>query len=255
MILTAHQPVYLPWLGLFHKIALSDMFCIFDDVQYLKKDWNNRNQVKTSSGALWLTVPVYTEGHREKPIRDMEINNTVDWRKKHWKTLYLSYKKAPFFSSYADFFEDLYSKEWVNLVSLNNHILFYLLDVLGLKVKICKASEIKFEGYKSELVLDMCKKLKADMYIFGALGKDYAEIDQFHSAGIAAFFQEYKHPEYNQLHGKFIPYMSVVDLLFNEGARSFEILMSENLSKEGLLRQYQEKVRLYNHTGMSNQGG
>ncbi|MBO0584707.1 hypothetical protein EXQ36_10090 [Clostridium botulinum] len=82
MILTAHQPVYLPWLGLFHKIALSDVYCFFDDVQYLRRDWNNRNKIKTSNGDIWLTVPVLSKGHMEKSIKDIEINNTIDWRKK-----------------------------------------------------------------------------------------------------------------------------------------------------------------------------
>jgi len=231
MILTAHQPVYLPWLGLFHKIALSDMFCIFDDVQYLPKDWNNRNRIKTNSGDLWLTVPVLTIGHREKPIREIEINRTIDWRKKHWKTIMLAYKKAPYFSRYSDFFEDLYKREWDNLVKLNDYILLYLLDQFKIKVEIRRASDEKFEGEKSALVLNMCKKLGADVYIFGALGKDYAEVDKFEQARIKVNFQEYVHPEYPQLHGKFIPYMSVIDLLFNCGESSFDILMSENISK------------------------
>lgn len=234
MILTAHQPVYLPWLGLFHKIALSDTFCIFDDVQYLKKDWNNRNRIKTNPEAVWLTVPVLTSGHREKSIREIEINNATGWRKKHWKTMLLAYKKAPYFSRYADFFEDLYMREWDNLVKLNDHILLYLLDVLGINVEIRRASDEKFEGTKSSLILDMCKKLGADVYIFGALGKDYAEVDRFEQRGIHVYFQDYVHPEYAQLHGKFIPYLSIVDLLFNCGDRSLDILMSGNIGKQGV---------------------
>src|SRR4030066_409564 len=161
MILTAHQPVYLPWLGLFHKIALSDMFCIFDDVQYLKKDWNS-------------------------------------------------------------------------LVKLNDYILFYLLKEIGISVKICRASDEKFEGVKSDIVLDMCKKLCADVYIFGALGRDYAEMDKFEQAGIKIYFQDYHHPEYLQLYGKFVPYVSVIDLLFNCGDNSLDILMSGNKRKKDI---------------------
>lgn len=231
MILTAHQPVYLPWLGLFHKIALSDTFCIFDDVQYLKKDWNNRNRIKTNAGTLWLTVPVLTIGYMEKAIREIEINNTIDWRKKHWKTILLAYKKAPYFSKYADFFEDFYKREWDNLVKLNDYILFYLLKELGINVNIRRASEEKFEGAKSDVVLDMCKKLKADIYMFGILGKGYADVEKFNQSGIEVYFQDYQHPEYPQQHGKFVPYMSVVDLLFNCGDSSLDILMSGNKAK------------------------
>lgn len=234
MILTSHQPVYLPWLGLFHKIALGDMFCIFDDVQYLKKDWNNRNQIKTHAGVQWLTVPVLTSGHREKPIREIEINNNIDWRKKHWKTIAFAYKKAPFFKKYADFFEDLYKRKWDNLVELNDHILFYLLKELGITAEIRRASEENFEGIKNDLVLDMCNKLHANVYIFGALGKNYAKEDDFKKAGIKVYFQNYVHPLYLQLHGKFVPYMSVIDLLFNCGNNSLDILMSGNTSKKDI---------------------
>lgn len=235
MILTAHQPVYLPWLGLFHKIALADSFCIFDDVQYLKKDWNNRNQIKTNSGLLMLTVPVLTSGYREKTLREMKINNSVDWRKKHWNSIYLSYKKAPFFNLYSGFFEDLYKKEWENLTELNNYILFYLLDVLNLKPKIYYAHELNFKGYKSDLVLDMCLKLKADTYIFGKLGKDYADSNSFEKKGVMLYFQDYNNPVYPQQYGKFEPYCSIIDLLFNVEKKSvLDIIMSGNIKKDQL---------------------
>jgi len=236
MILTAHQPVYLPWLGLFHKIAISDAFCYFDDVQYLVKDWNNRNKIKTQSGEIWLTVPVLTKEYREKPIRLIEINNSVDWRKKHWKSIYLSYKKTTYFNKYSDFFEDVYKKEWQYLTELNEYMLKWFLKELGIKVKYYKASELNFVGYKSDLVLDMCKKLGADLYIFGALGKDYAKEGDFAKEGIKIYFQDYKHPVYPQLYGNFLPYISIIDLLFNCGPKSFEILMEGNIKKEDLIK-------------------
>lgn len=239
IILTAHQPVYLPWLGLFHKIALADIFCIFDDVQYLKKDWNNRNQIKTNAGALMLSVPILTCGHREKTLREMQINNSIDWRRKHWNSILLAYKKAPYFAEHADFFEDLYKTEWTSLVELNNQILFYLLSVLGLTPKIYYAHKEKFKGYKSDLVLDMCEKLKADVYIFGKLGRDYADLDAFKAKGIEVYFQDYAHPTYRQLWGDFMPYMSVLDLLFNEGKdRALKIIMDGNISRSELEKQF-----------------
>lgn len=238
MILTAHQPVYLPWLGLFHKIAISDAYCYFDDVQYLVKDWNNRNKIKGQNGEMWLTVPVLTQGYREKSIRKIEINNSIDWRKKHWKSIFLNYKKAPFFNKYADFFEDTYKKEWQYLTDLNEYMLKWFINELGIKVKYYKASELNFKGHKSDLVLNMCKKLKADLYIFGALGKDYAEEDDFKKKNIRIYFQEYKHPIYFQLHGAFIPNMSVIDLMFNCGPRSLNIIMQNNIIKERLLKSY-----------------
>ena len=100
MILTAHQPVYLPWLGLFHKISLADIFVYFDQVQYLPKDWMNRNEIKTATGPSWLTVPVLKKGHRERKTSEIEINNEIDWRKKHLKTIKNNYCKSPFFEKY-----------------------------------------------------------------------------------------------------------------------------------------------------------
>ena len=238
MVLTAHQPVYLPWLGLFHKIAISDAFCYFDDVQYLKKDWNNRNKIKTPNGAIWLTVPVLTKNYREKPIRQIEINNSINWRKKHWKSIYLSYKKASYFNQYADFFEDVYNKEWRYLTEINEYMLKWFLKELGIKVKYYKASELNFKGYKSGLIFDMCKKIGADIYIFGTLGKDYAKEENFNKKGIKIYFQDYKHPVYQQLYGEFIPYMSIVDLLFNCGNKSLEILMQNNIIKQDLITKY-----------------
>ncbi len=236
MILTAHQPVYLPWLGLFHKIALSDAFCYFDDVQYQVKDWNNRNKIKTASGEIWLTVPVLTKGYREKKIREIEINNATDWRKKHWRSICLNYKKAPFFEKYSPFLENVYKRDWQYLADLNEYMLKWFIEQLGINVEYFKASESKFEGYKSGLVLDMCKKLRADMYIFGELGRDYAKEEDFLKNGVKIYFQEYKHPQYAQLFGEFSPYMSIIDLLFNCGENSLGVLMEGNINKEELLK-------------------
>jgi hypothetical protein len=225
-VLTAHQPVYLPWLGLFHKIASAPTFVSFDGVQYLPKDWNNRNRIKTPNGAEWLTVPVLRHGHRDKPIVEIEINNVVPWRRKHWRALELSYRKAPYFDEYAAALEAVYEREWRYLTELDEHLLLWFLEMLGIEVRFLKASELGLEGRKSDLVLDMCKRLGADVYIFGALGRDYAKVEEFAAAGVRVVFQDYRHPVYPQLHGAFEPYLSVVDLLFNCGPASLDVLMS-----------------------------
>ncbi len=234
MILTAHQPVYLPWLGLFHKIALADTFVSFNQVQYLPKDWNNRNKIKSSQGAIWLTVPVLSSGHREKTIREIEINNDLPWQRKHWNSLFLNYKKAPYFAKYAPFFEDTYKKEWKKIVELNDYMLKYFLQFLGIEIKFLDASQFEFQGKKNDLVLDMCTQLKAGTYIFGELGKNYADTESFQRQGINVTFQEYRHPVYPQLHGEFITNLSIVDLLFNCGEKSLDIIMGGNLAKETL---------------------
>lgn len=234
MILTTHQPVYLPWLGLFHKIAISDIYVYLDNVQFEKNSFTNRNKIKTASGPIWLTVPVLLKGHMSKTIKAMEINNNIDWRAKHWKSMYFAYKKAPFFDRYGNFFEELYQKDWHYLTDLNEYMLKYFLKELGINVKYYKASELSFQGYKSALVLDMCKKLGANLYIFGALGKDYAKEEEFAQEDIRIYFQDYKHPTYLQLYGDFSPYISIIDLLFNCGSKSLEILMESNITKNML---------------------
>jgi hypothetical protein len=225
VILTAHQPVYLPWIGLFHKIAMADTFVFFDEVQYQPKDWNNRNKIKAGAEAVWLTVPVLRTGHREKTFREIEINNDVPWQRKHWRTLSLHYRRAPHFDTYAPFFEDVYARSWQYLADLNEHMLRWFLDVLGIRMEFLRASDLHFKGTKSDLVLDMCMRLGADVYIFGALGRDYAEVERFEAASIKAIFQDYHHPVYPQQYGEFISHLSIVDLLFNCGSRSLEVVM------------------------------
>lgn len=236
MILTAHQPVYLPWLGLFHKIALADTFVSFNQVQYLPKDWNNRNKIKTATGETWLTVPVLRKGYREKSICEIEINNNEPWRRKHWRSIYLNYKNAPYFEKYAPFFEDVYQREWHYLTDLNEFMLRWFLDTLGIKVKFLKASDFRFRGQKSDLVLDMCKQLGSDVYIFGALGRDYAQVEDFEAAGIRVMFQDYQHPIYPQQYEGFISHLSIIDLLFNCGDESLDILMRGNISREHIMQ-------------------
>lgn len=229
MILTAHQPVYLPWLGLFHKIALADSYCVFDIVQYQKKDYNNRNKIKTSSGEIWLSVPVEAKGHFDRNICDIRILEN-GWRKKHFKSISLAYKKSDYFEAYIEDVEKIVlNGKQEFLTDLNFNILKFFMRALKINVPVVKASDYDFTGSKSDLVLDMCVKLGATKYIFGKLGKDYAGLESFEKNNIEVFFQDYQHPAYKQLHGEFKPYMSALDLLFNEGERSNEILMSGNI--------------------------
>jgi len=235
VVLTAQQPVYLPWLGLFHKIALADKFVSFNQVQYLPKDFNNRNKIKTSRGDIWLTVPVLKSGHRDKKFTQIEINNNTRWAEKHWKSLWINYSKSPYFKTYSDFFEDVYlNRKWAFLADLCEEMLRWFLDTLGIEVEFLDARHFKFQGFKSELVLDMCRQVGCDIYTFGKLGKNYADRQAFLSAGIEPYFQDYSHPEYPQLYGDFLPYMSIVDLLFNCGPDSLNILMDSNPTRADL---------------------
>lgn len=232
MILTAHQPSYLPWLGLFHKIALADHFVLFDQVQYVPKDWISRNVVKGPNGPILLTVPVLKSGYLEKKIVDIEVHNELPWAKKHWMSIEQCYKKTPHFKTIAGFLEDTYKREWKYLADLDFHMLKGFLEILGIKTPVTRAGEYKFQGAKSELVLDMCLQLGAKVYIFGALGADYADREMFTSKGVTPYFQEYKHPEYRQNFGPFAPNMCIIDLLSNVGPDSLDVLMSGNVTRD-----------------------
>tara|TARA_B100000795_G_scaffold270018_1_gene261909 strand:- start:4357 stop:5049 length:693 start_codon:yes stop_codon:yes gene_type:complete len=229
VILTAHQPVYLPWLGLFHKIQNADLFCYFDIVQYQRKDYNNRNKIKTSNGELWLSVPVESKGHLNKNVSEILIIQD-NWVKKHLKSIELNYKKTLFFQDYFPELESILINESQNSLGiLNLKLLKFFMKCLGIVTPIVKASDYSFNGVGSELVLDMCIKLGADSYIFGEQGKNYANINAFTEENILVEFQNYIHPVYNQVGRTFLPYMSIVDLLFNEGEKSFDILMLNNI--------------------------
>jgi len=228
MILTGHQPVYLPWLGLFHKIFMAEEFCLFDIAQYQKRDYNNRNQIKTQDGIQWLSVPVESKNHFEKKICDIKIVNN-GWDRKHCKSIYFAYKKSKYLDLYFGSLEGIIIKKHKFLTDLNLELLKFFLNCLELETSIKKASDYNFEGSKSELVLDMCLKLGAKKYIFGSQGRNYANEKSFHENNIEVAFQEYKHPKYNQLYGEFVSNLSIIDLLFNEGPQSKNIFIKNNL--------------------------
>lgn len=225
MILTAHQPSFMPWLGTFSKIAQADLFCSFDACQFSKHSFENRNYIKTSMGPIRLTVPVSSKNHLRKRLCDIEIA-PGPWARKHMRSIELAYKKAPFFEQHyagVGAILDLYAEGGL-LADLNMDLLRYFLRALGIQIPIVRASDYQFKGEKSALVLDMCVQLCASEYIFGGEGENYADNAAFHEAGIMPRFQRYEHPVYPQLHGAFEPRMAVLDLLMMRGPDSLRIL-------------------------------
>ncbi len=218
------QPSYLPWLGYFAQLMRSDVFVIYDNVQYDKHSWRNRNRIKTAQGPHWLTVPVLTRGQNWPTNRDVKIDNLHDWRRKHWLSLRQSYARAPFFSDYAGIFEPLYARTWDFLLDLNMASFTAMSAALGIKREIRLASELGVEGTSTERLVRICQALGADCFYEGAAGRDYIDPAVFEAANITLEFQDYGHPTYPQLHGNFVPYLSAVDLLFNCGPKSLEIL-------------------------------
>lgn len=235
MIVTAHQPAYLPWLGLFHKIAISDYYVFLDTVQFEKNSFTNRNKIISSNNPIWLTVPVKQKGHLATVIKDIEINNKIDWRKKHWLSIYFNYKSSPYFDKYSPFLEGIYSKEWDNLSDLNYQMMIWLLNCLNIDVPIIRASDQNYFGQKNELLINITKNLNAESFVFGGMGENYVDKKLFAEANITPYFQHYKHPIYRQKSDNFQPYMSILDLLFNEGEKALEIILSNNIEKNDIL--------------------
>lgn len=240
-IITGHQPVYLPWLGLIHKASLADIFIYMDDVQYLTNDWNNRNRIKVAGNkVIWLTVPVSLKLSKSTKLCDILIdlsnyNSKKNWQVKHWRTLQLAYGKAPFFKDYAPFFEWLYlENRWDKLSDLNLVILRQVFEWFKIDARIIIASGENFSKKKSELLLEHCLRYGANILITGTLGRNYVKVEDFHLHGIKVYFQDYIHPTYTQRFRAFISDLSFVDLLFNEGPRSREICLQGNIKREEL---------------------
>lgn len=219
------QPGYLPWLGFFEQLSASDIFVIYDDVQYDKHGWRNRNRIKTVSGAQWLTVPVKVNFSQHPLITDIKINHRENWQKKHFLSIKQNYSKAPFFQTYIDLFAGAYDRNWEYLIDLDLYFIFELSKCLGIPTeKIVRSSSLGVSGDRLTRLLSLCKLFHADIFYEGASGKNYLEEVKFQEAGITISYQEYNHPIYNQLYGEFIPNLSTIDLLFNHGPESLAIL-------------------------------
>ena len=232
MILTAHQPVYLPWLGLFHKIALADAYVHFDHVQHAAQDYTARNYIGTSQGKHRLTVPVQGARSTSIKLKDLKIDNSAPWRRNHWKSIQLNYSKAPHFSEYSPIFADLYVRNWNFISELNLEILQVFLNIFGLEVPIRLSSELGIDSTKNEGIIDMCRRLGATNIVFGTLGRDYVDGELFRANGIGIYFQDYRHPEYRQHFKPFVSHLSALDLVFNHGPQSLDILSAGNISKD-----------------------
>ncbi len=219
------QPSYLPWLGYFDQLYKSDAFVLYDDVQYDKHGWRNRNRIKTDTGALWLTVPVLTHGQGLPTNREARIDARQPWARKHLQALRVNYAKAPAFDEVFDGLESVLHRPWIYLLDLNRAVLAILCSLLGLERPILLSSEMDVPGQKTGRLVAICRALGADRYLTGDAASDYLDQTQFTANGIDVEYHHYRHPVYSQLNGDFMPYLSVVDLLMNHGRESLRILV------------------------------
>lgn len=222
MIIGIHQPQYLPWVGYFDKIDRSDVFVLLDNVQFKKNEWQNRNKIRTKTGWQWLTVPVFHDFGQK--INDVLINKKVPWGKKHLKALTINYNRAPYFDKYIDFLKHTYSQDWLRLVDVNVYFIKNILTFLGIKKDIYFASELSIKSSNTARIIDICKKLNADTYLSGQGGREYLDEGQFSKNRVKLVYHDFAHLEYQQCYRPFIPYMSIIDLLFNHGENSLEVL-------------------------------
>jgi hypothetical protein len=215
MILSAHQPAYIPWLGYFDKIASADVFVYLDTVQFEKNSFINRNKIKTPQGALWLTIPVKTKGHTCASLRTTEIDDAQPWRAKHLKSIEMNYRKAPRFEECFPKIEALMLMPESNLAEYCFHQLRFWLDELAIDTQVVRSSKLPVESTKSNLILDICRHFSAGHYLSGALGLNYLIEDDFRKKGVAIEYQSFTPQAYPQLWGDFIPYLSILDWWMN----------------------------------------
>jgi hypothetical protein len=222
------QPGYLPWLGFFELIVNSDKFVVLDTVQYNKKSWRNRNRIRTKDGWMWLTVPVMVKGKFKQLTKDVRINNQTPWTKKHLNSIYINYSGAPFFKAHIYDLEKIYLKKLEYLVDLNLELVNLFMKRLGITTPLIKSSELSIPGKGNEHIINICKRVGADELYDSEGAKAFINKELFDKEDIRITFQDYKHPTYEQVYKPFIPYMSTLDLLFNCGKESLEILNSHS---------------------------
>lgn len=219
------QPGYLPWLGFFDQLRRSDIFVLYDDVQYDKNGWRNRNRVKSPQGEPhWLTVPVRV-GSLGQLIRETEVDNRQPWARKHVGTIRQFYAKAPHLKTYLPELEELLAgRRWGPLTDLDEAVVKLMCGWLGLERRTVRSSELGIGGERSERLLNMCLRFGARRYLSGSAARSYLDVELFARHGVEVVWQDYSHPTYPQQHGEFLPFLSALDLLLNCGGESASII-------------------------------
>ena len=213
------QSNYIPWKGYFDLINCVDECILYDDMQYTKRDWRNRNRIKTPNGLLWLTIPVIVKERFFQKIKDTVISDRK-WNRKHWKTIVANYSKAAHFTDYRDLFEELYLKSNESYLSeINFKFITAICAVLEIDTIITRSMDYHLCEGKTERLVDLCRQAGAEEYISGPAAKDYIDEELFRREGITLRYMDYSgYPEYLQLYGQFEHSVSIIDLIFNEGA-------------------------------------
>lgn len=226
MIVSISQPAYLPWLGYFERIAMSDLHIVLDHVQFEKGSFTNRNKIRTKEDAIWLTVPLATKGRfGELTIDSLEFAANSSWQRDHWATLQRNYARAPFFRRYAPAYEALYSRTWTRFAEMLREMLAQQLHDFEITTPLRFSSEMAPSGTKSGLILELSRTVQATKYLSGPFGREYLDEASFNREGVQVTYHEFNHPTYTQVWPGFVSHVSALDLLFNHGPASRDILM------------------------------
>jgi hypothetical protein len=232
------QSSYIPWKGFFDLIAAVDEFILYDDAQYTRRDWRNRNQIKTAQGLRWLTVSLNVKGHYESPIKDMTVTDS-GWAGRHWKTIAYSYGRASGFDAIAVWLEPLYvrAERLARLSEVNYLFLEAICRALGIGTKLSWSMDYELVPGRTERLVGLCRQAEAAEYLSGPSARGYLEEERFRAAGIDVLYADYTgYPEYRQLHPPFVHTVSVIDLLLNEGANAHRYLKRSSVVSAGPLR-------------------
>ena len=221
------QSNYIPWKGYFDLINSVDEFVVYDDMQYTRRDWRNRNKIKTADGLKWLSIPVEVKGRYFQKINETIVSDR-SWTVTHWKTISQFYSKAKFFKEYKHFFEDFYINNQENHLSLINFRLIEIVNsILGIKTKITSSSSYELVEGQTEKLLNICQQSGADIYLSGPSAKEYFDGSIANKMGIKVEWMDYSdYPEYHQLYPPFEHGVTILDLIFNEGPGATSFMKS-----------------------------
>lgn len=215
------QPSYIPWRGYFHQIQRADVFVFYDDIQYDKHGWRNRNRIKTAQGSQWLTIPVRSKGNvkERREVREIEIAWDRPWNRKHLAAILHSYRRAPWFGWLCPLLDKWYLQTPAMLADFTIPFTIELAGCLGLGgTRFLRSSELNIPGYRTDRLIDIVKVVGCDNYITGPSARGYLEEEKFRDAGVTLEYMEYDYPEYPQLYPSFDPHVSILDLLMMTGA-------------------------------------
>lgn len=217
MIVTIHQPNFLPWHGFFDKVRQSDVFVLLDTVPFTKGGYQNRTQIKGAAGVQWLTVPIQTKGKLNQSTINVEFVTDASWKKKHFNAFSTLYGRTPFFREIMPIVEEIYARPSVKLVDLTIPLIKWICKYIGIQTTIIRSSEISVIGSGSQLLLNIVQCLGGTTYLSGPSGRNYLDVTLFESSNINVVFHEFQPFEYPQQHGDFVQGLSMIDYLFNVG--------------------------------------